>query len=101
MIEMLATAADTANQAPGAITTYGPWGILIAMGGWKGIAKALLWLQGQGETVPDRGTSSSEDRSKGVCPAHDGLVKLLDERNKFIHDELSEIKADIKTLLKK
>jgi len=47
MIEMLVAAAETGVQVPGPITTYGPWGILIALGGWKGIAQGILWLQGR------------------------------------------------------
>lgn len=46
MIEILAAAAETAVQSPSALQTYGPAGaILIALGGWKGIAQGILWLQ--------------------------------------------------------
>lgn len=47
---LLAEAAATvAPVAPTAMQTYGPAAALvIALGGWKGLAQTILWLQGRG-----------------------------------------------------
>lgn len=48
MVEILLAEA-AAQTAPTALQTYGPAAtILIAFGGWKGIAQMIVYLQGRG-----------------------------------------------------
>jgi len=94
MIEILA--AETAIGAS-PLATWGPVGaIVLLLGGQKGIeALIVAW---RGKKAHSNGNGGSTKST--VCPAHEGLVKLLDERHQALKGEIEEVKGNVKELRK-
>ena len=84
---------------PGALQTYGPIGaVLLAMGGWKGIAQALLYFQGRtGKRY--RTSENGKHVSEAMCKLrHAELEKRADERYDTLVGGINEVKAGIQLL---
>ena len=100
MIEIVAAAAaETATQAPSAVQTYGPAAaLLIAMGGWKGIAQGILWLQGKsgnekanGRYVPQVECTLRHEKDAQMNAS---LVKSMDKLEQAVtrlHDRIDHV----------
>ncbi len=100
MIEILAAATETAVQGPGAITTYGPWGILIALGGWKGIAQGIVWLQGRNgngdghKFVPASECALRHEAAAGATAALAKSVDKLEGSISKLHERIDKLMVE-------
>ena len=73
---LAAATTETVIQAPTALQTYGPAGaIIIAMGGWKGVAQGILWLQGR--TGPRSGKYVPKTECELLCKKNDQMTAIL------------------------
>lgn len=93
MFDVLAAMSQTTVQ------DYGPAAaILIALGGWKGIAQAILWLQGRtGKEF--RTNEEGKHVSEEMCKfRHEQFDKRQDERHQTLVAGINEVKESIRSL---
>jgi len=108
MIEILAEMAEMAQTAqtataPTAMQTYGPIGaLLLAMGGWKGIAQAILWFQGRQANgngsahkyVPQTECNLRHEMDNQMSAALVKSIDKLEEAVTRLHDRIDTIGGD-------
>lgn len=98
-MEILAQAAEQAVQGSGDYLGYAIGAALLALvGGGGGGAWAMKRWSSGGAPGGSAGTSGAA--AAGVCPVHDGLVKLLDERKLTSDAEFSEVRDELKDMRK-
>ena len=101
MIEILLAEA-VATTTPTAMQTYGPAAtLLIALGGWKGLAQAVLWLQGRNgndagkrRTIDERACDRRHEeeaklRAAEIAPLTNSINKL-DGSVTRLHERIDE-----------
>jgi len=102
MFEILAAATETVIQTPTTLQTYGPVGaLLLTLGGWKGIAQGILWLQsrnGNGNPrrmIDERACDHRHEAEERARLTEMGsLVKSMDKLESAItrlHERFDEI----------
>lgn len=75
MIEILAAAAE----GPTAAQTYAPAAmILVALGGWKGIAQGILWLQGRNGNGNGNGKRTVDEKACDRRHAEEAKYRALE-----------------------
>jgi len=101
MIEILAAATETVYQSPTALQTYGPAGaLLLALGGWKGIAQGIVWLQGRnGNGNGHKFVPASECalRHEAAAAATAALAKSVDKLEASIsklHERIDKLMVE-------
>jgi hypothetical protein len=97
MLTILAEAA--AAQTPTAVQTYGPVAaVLLALGGWKGIAQGIVWLQGRNgdghKFVPASECALRHEAAAGATAALAKSVDKLEGSISKLHERIDKLMVE-------
>ena len=99
MLTILAEAA--AAQTPTAVQTYGPVAaLLLALGGWKGIAQGIVWLQGRNgngdghKFVPASECALRHEAAAGATAALAKSVDKLEGSISKLHERIDKLMVE-------